>query len=219
LKQLNITFHGVGAPPGRIPQSEQPVWVDADDFEAALDRIVGHPNVRVTFDDGNDSDVDVALPALLARRLTATFFVVVQRIGEAGYLGREDLRELIREGMQIGSHGMAHCDWRTLDATALNNEVTLSRRELQAVAGGARVWEAACPFGSYDRRVVGHLRRAGYQRVFTSDGGWAKRGAWLQTRNTLRNGHAATTIESLLRGPSVSDRLIGPVRQLVKRSR
>ena len=218
MKQLNITFHGVGAPPARIPQSEKPVWVDADDFEEALDRIVGHPDVRVTFDDGNHSDVDVALPALLARGLTATFFVVVQRIGEAGYLGREDLRELIRVGMQIGSHGMAHCDWRTLDATALNNEVTLSRRELQALVG-VSVSQAACPFGSYDRRVVGHLRRAGYQRVFTSDGGWAKRGAWLQARNTLRNAHAATTTESLLRGPTVSDRLIGPVRQLVKRSR
>jgi len=35
--------------------------------------------VQLSFDDGNRSDVGIALPALLERELSATFFVVAGR--------------------------------------------------------------------------------------------------------------------------------------------
>jgi peptidoglycan/xylan/chitin deacetylase (PgdA/CDA1 family) len=218
VRRLNLTFHGLGSPPESISESEASVWVDAEDFEGTLDRVVGNGNVRLTFDDGNRSDVDVALPALLERGLTATFFVVALRIGESGYLDQEAIRDLARAGMRIGSHGFAHRDWRALNDDALMDELTVSRRRLEVVAGDS-VSRAACPFGSYDRRVLAMLRRTGYERVYTSDGGWTKEGSWLQSRNTLRYSEAATTAERLLRGPGVSDRVMLPLRQAVKRSR
>jgi hypothetical protein len=47
------------------------------------------------------------------------------------------------------------------------------------------VTAAACPFGSYDRRVLTSLRRSGYTRVYTSDRGTSRPAAWVQPRNTV----------------------------------
>jgi hypothetical protein len=69
-----------------------------------------------------------------------------------------------------------------------------ARRRLEDVVGG-EVVEAACPFGSYDRRVLGELRRAGYRRVYTSDRGPARRGDWLQPRNTVRRGEGTDALD------------------------
>jgi len=43
------------------------------------------------------------------------------------------------------------------------------------------------PFGSYDRHVLRNLRRTGVTRVYTSDGGWARSGTWLQARTSIRS--------------------------------
>ena len=66
--------------------------------------------IEITFDDGNASDVEVALPALRERGLAATFFVCAGRIGEPGYLDADQLRELADAGMSVGSHGWDHVD-------------------------------------------------------------------------------------------------------------
>ena len=47
------------------------------------------------------------------------------------------------------------------------------------------VTEAACPFGSYDRRVLRSLRGSGYRRVYTSDRGTTGPEDFLQARNTI----------------------------------
>jgi peptidoglycan/xylan/chitin deacetylase (PgdA/CDA1 family) len=197
---------------------EASVWVDVADFETALDRVQGHPEVQLTFDDGNVSDVEIALPLLLARDLTARFFVLAGRLEEEGFLAPDDIRELLRRGMQLGSHGLSHRDWRTLNDAELTRELTDARRDLETVAGGT-LCEVSCPFGSYDRRVLRHIREAGYERVYTSDGGWAKESGWLQARNTLVNGQAAVTTERLLGARSSRDRLGSELRRTVKRWR
>ena len=45
--------------------------------------------------------------------------------------------------------------------------------------------EAACPFGSYDRRVIAGLRSAGYHRVYTSDRGTTRPSDFVQARNSV----------------------------------
>jgi peptidoglycan/xylan/chitin deacetylase (PgdA/CDA1 family) len=86
--------------------------------------------------------------------------------------------------MTVGSHGMRHRPWRELDEPALEEELVDARRILEDVVERP-VTEAACPFGSYDRRVLGALRRGSYRHVYTSDRGPARRGDWLQARNTI----------------------------------
>lgn len=181
---LHLTFHGIGVPRRELAGGERDVWISAKRFEAILDRVDGRADVRLSFDDGNVSDVEIALEQLCTRRLQARFFVVADRLGKPGFLTADQLSELDRAGMWIGCHGMRHRPWRKLGERDLRDELVVARARLED-AVGQRIDEAACPFGSYDRRVLGWLRRLGYRHAFTSDGGGARDGLWLQARNTV----------------------------------
>ena len=81
------------------------------------------------------------------------------------------------------------------------------------------VTDAACPFGSYDRRVLRRLRRCGYNHVYTSDRGMARPTAWLQTRNTVRRGDGADLLARISSRPAARERLARRVRRTAKRWR
>lgn len=194
---MNLTFHGVGPQPRVIEAGEDRVWVTSTRFAEILDTIAHHDDVAIMFDDGNASDVREALPALLERGLHATFFVVAGRLGTPHFLTEDDVRLLADRGMTIGSHGMRHRSWRNLNDRDLTEELGDARRRLEDVVQRP-VTHAACPFGAYDRRVLGALRSHGYERVFTSDGGPARPDRWLQARTSLGNDHTATDVERML---------------------
>jgi len=199
---LNLTFHGIGDVNKQMEPGEQRVWMDFSRFQSVLDCVAGQPAIRLTFDDGNASDVALALPELLGRNLRATFFLLAGKIDKPGYVGRAGVRELVRRGMGVGTHGMDHRDWRRLDDQTLQAEVVDSVRILGEIAGQP-VTQASCPFGSYDRRVLRFLRRAGLEQVYTSDRGWAWEGEWLQTRNTIDQ-HGEPCVSDLLQDGSAS---------------
>jgi peptidoglycan/xylan/chitin deacetylase (PgdA/CDA1 family) len=216
---INLTFHGVGDPVRPLDPGEADVWVGRQRFDAVLDAIAGRDDVRITFDDGNASDVELGLPALVQRGLTATFFVVAGRLGTPGFVDDTQVRELAAAGMGVGNHGLLHRPWRGLDDDALAAELTEARRLLEDVLDRP-VLEAACPFGAYDRRVVGALRRGGYRHVYTSDRGFARQGAWMQTRNTVKpDGGADVLAEATHHEASPVRALRGRAKRLAKRWR
>jgi peptidoglycan/xylan/chitin deacetylase (PgdA/CDA1 family) len=182
-QELILTLHGLGEPPEAITRSERNVWIPVEWFEAIVDALP-REDVGLAFDDGNASDVEQALPRLAQRGMTARFFPLAGRIGAAGYLGAGDISKLVAAGMGIGSHGLHHRDWRTLDDRELHEELTVSRRTLAEIAG-RDITEAACPFGSYDRRVLRALHEAGYRRAFNSDGGTGSLASWPSPRTTV----------------------------------
>ena len=155
---INLTFHGIGDPQRRLEPGEEQIWLDPEHFEAILASAVGQSDVRITFDDGNTSDLEYALPALRRCGLTATFFMVAGRLGVPGFLDESGVRELAAAGMDVGSHGMHHRPWRRLDDRALREELVDAKELLEGVIERP-VTEAACPFGSYDCRVLRALAR------------------------------------------------------------
>ena len=183
-RSINLTFHGIGEPERALDPGEQDVWVSHECFLALLDSVVDRTDVLITFDDGNESDVRHALPALQERGLSAAFFVVAGRLGAPSFLDDDGLRTLASAGMEIGCHGMHHRPWRGLDERALHEELVEARTVLERAAGRS-VRRAACPFGSYDRRVLTTVRRSGYQHVYTSDGGTARRSDFMQARTSV----------------------------------
>jgi peptidoglycan/xylan/chitin deacetylase (PgdA/CDA1 family) len=192
---FNLTFHGLGAPGAAIDELERRYWLTAEAYEGVLERAEKWPDTQITFDDGNMSDLALGVPGLLKRRLRGSFFIVAARVGKAGYLGRGELRELLAAGMEIGSHGMHHQSWRGLRGEALRQEIGGAKAMLEDLLG-VPVTQAACPLGEYDRLVLKELAGAGFTRVYTSDRGWARPGAWLQARNTIA---AATDMSDLER--------------------
>jgi peptidoglycan/xylan/chitin deacetylase (PgdA/CDA1 family) len=193
-----LTCHGLGEPERPLAHGEEEFWLTASFFKAVLDLVLPYPNVRITFDDSNSSDFRIGLPALLNRGMKATFFVVSERIDQPSFLSSKQIQELAALGMTIGSHGNRHRRWAELSASELHEELTESRSRLESVLGQP-VREAACPFGSYNRRVLKGLRNAGYTKVYTSDDGLARANDWLMTRNTVVRTHGLSDVADLFR--------------------
>jgi peptidoglycan/xylan/chitin deacetylase (PgdA/CDA1 family) len=187
-ERLILHFHGLGPTPDWIEPQERDYWCDEHRFTAILDTIRDLSQVvpiEITFDDGNMSDALIALPALLHRGQMASFFICAGRIGRPGYLDSSAMNDLLSAGMEIGSHGWAHVDWRRVDDATLDLEIDASRDKIADVIGRP-IDKCAIPFGSYDRRVVRRLRRSDIKAVFTSDGGRAPLTGWMLPRDVFR---------------------------------
>jgi peptidoglycan/xylan/chitin deacetylase (PgdA/CDA1 family) len=201
-----LNFHGIGIPTRPLTPGEQQVWIHESLFNSVLDRVCRLPSFELTFDDANESDFTVALPALQARGLKARFFVLAGRIGQPGFLSASQLEGLCAAGMTIGTHGMHHRPWAKLDRGELHEELIVARDRLRKMTGST-VDEASCPFGSYNRRVLRSLRGAGYRTVYTSDGVPACSGDWLLPRRSICHGDNAEILLADLSRP-----LSGPRR-------
>jgi peptidoglycan/xylan/chitin deacetylase (PgdA/CDA1 family) len=182
-----LNFHGLGEPPSSRLQNDDLYWTDPNFFATILKTVRQRRDVLITFDDSNESDYSIALPLLQAEKVRARFFVVAGRVDQSGYLSRKQIQFLSAVGMTIGSHGMYHRRWAELTDRELHEEIVDARDRIEQITG-ARVLEAACPFGSYDRRILRRLRASGYDRVYTSDGGPASAESWIQPRNTIARG-------------------------------
>jgi peptidoglycan/xylan/chitin deacetylase (PgdA/CDA1 family) len=214
----NLTFHGVGAAPQPLDPGEREVWLTRDAFLGHLDVVRKNKRVLITFDDGNVSDFEIALPALVDRGLKGVFFVLAARLGKPGYLDRDHIQAMVAEGMEIDSHGMEHRPWRRLDPAAMQQEIVDARSILEDVVGGP-VRKAACPFGAYDRKSLTRLRETGVETVFTSDGGSARPGQWLQARNTVRRSDPPDLVTQLITRHQRPESLLQGAKRLVKRWR
>ncbi|WP_406046277.1 polysaccharide deacetylase family protein [Micromonospora sp. NBC_00898] len=216
---VNICFHGIGTPKRDLEPGEDAYWIGADQYLRILDEIATWPSVQISFDDGNASDIELGLPALLERELTADFFVLAGRLDTAGSLSSNDVRELRRHGMGIGTHGMWHRSWRGLSAARRFEEFVTARQRL-AEASRTAVEIAACPLGRYDRRALNSLRTLGYRRVYTSDRRRARAGAWFQPRFSVRNQDTPENLRAeALTGPDLATRTRRRLAASIKRWR
>ena len=184
---VGIIFHGIGKQERSIDPGEKPYWISESAFYAVLDQVAALPNpnlIHLSFDDGNVTDHDIALPALCARKLRADFFVLTGRIGRHGSLTADHIRTLHAAGMGIGSHGVDHLDWTRLSASGLHHELEDSRAVLEDLLG-TPVCAAGIPFGAWNGRVLRALQQAGYTTAYSSDRGPMDPQAFLRPRTSI----------------------------------
>jgi len=216
---ITLTFHGIGQPHRNLSLAGKQLWVFESKFLSILDLVKDRRDVRLTFDDGNESDVNLVLPALIERNLTAEFFVTAGYVDKLNYLNADQIRLLFEAGMKIGSHGMHHRSWRAASYSELKDEVYLARDKLQDIIE-QEIRSAACPFGEYDRRALKMLKQAGYDRVYTIDRGKADENDWLQARNSVTSDDDIASIGDLIDNDvSIITRSIRKTKMLAKRLR
>ncbi len=197
-----INFHGIGEPERPLEPGEAPYWLSVARFKEMLDRIADHPerdSLAITFDDSNTSDLAIAAPLLAKRGLTAQFFVLTGRIGEAGSLDRAGINALVDMGMPIGSHGIAHRDWSSLPPAELDEELKASKSTLEDVCG-FEITDASIPFGRYNAAVLSRLRSAGYRAAYSSDKGSADLTSFLRARTSVRSDTTGIALNDALSG-------------------
>lgn len=214
-----ICFHGIGSPQRDLEEGEADYWISEDFFHALMDEVATWPDVDLSFDDSNASDVRFGLPALQGRGLAATFFILAGRLNSSGSLDPAQVRLLAESGMRIGSHGMDHVPWRGLSDTAAIRELVEARAMLADVVG-APVDDAALPLGRYDRLLLSRLRQLGYRSVHTSDRRRADPTAWMKPRFSVRRTDTVQSVrEAALTDPALLRRWRDEAKAVVKRLR
>ena len=129
-------------------------------FEAFGD---DRPNkkIAITFDDGWRDNYEYAFPILKQHGFQATIFLITDRIGEAGYLTREQIEEMSRHGIQFGSHSLSHPNLELISEAQKWREISDSRKKLQ-INFGLNIDFFCYPFGIYDSQSVDFVHKAGY---------------------------------------------------------
>jgi peptidoglycan/xylan/chitin deacetylase (PgdA/CDA1 family) len=135
-------------------------------FKKDLTREVPEP-IRIEFelatswDDGGINDMRIA-DILTKYSLPGVFYIIVDRVGEEGYLTWANIKELDQRGFEIGSHTMSHpADLKELYEEDLFYEVVNSKDMIETVLGH-HISKFCYPRGRVDERVKEMVRRAGY---------------------------------------------------------
>ena len=124
--------------------------------------------VLLTFDDGFLSDYTHVYARYMEAGRVPGFmsFIPVGFVGMPGRMTWTMIEELHKEGVAIGSHGMAHVDLTAVSDRELDRELALSKLMLEDRLG-APVLLFAFPYGRFSRRVWDAALKAGYTHLFT----------------------------------------------------
>lgn len=122
--------------------------------------------VALTFDDGYADAATAALPILKQYGFVATFYVVINFIGQPGYMTWEQIELMRDSGMEIGSHTISHADLTVLSLEEAQAQVVDSRQILEERLG-IPILSFCYPIGSYNPEVAELVRDAGYTSAVT----------------------------------------------------
>lgn len=212
-----LNFHGIGEPGREYEYGEHPYWIDATRFCEVLDLVAKLPQtVEITFDDGNASDYAIAVPELRRRQIKARFFVLAGKLDKPAALTRDEVRAIDADSLfSIGSHGLTHRIWPDLSEVERTEEVEQSRAILSELCTRP-IDEAGLPFGRYDRATMKALAKAGYTRVYSSDGGPRLTGLMPIPRMSVRNDMTLSEIESAITNHGAMARIKAELRSSIK---
>lgn len=134
---------------------------------------IPHNLVVITFDDGYKDNLN-AVKILKKYDFPATIFVVVNKIGQDGYLTEDDIAWFLKHShVTLGSHTLTHAYLPGIEDGQLSGEIVSSRKELQE-RFAAGVYTISYPIGGFDHRVLKVVRAAGYRAGCTTNRGFSR---------------------------------------------
>lgn len=138
-------------------------WRRVVPLEETLSASAHRRLVALTFDDGFEDNLTVALPLLEKFQLPMTLFVTAGFLGRDGYLSEAELREISRHPLvTIGAHGLWHRHFNELTAADARFELIESRRLLSGITGKP-VDLLAWPFGECNADLEQLSAECGYR--------------------------------------------------------
>lgn len=138
----------------------------------AQNRPLPPKHFAITFDDGYEDFLSVALPVLRELGFTATVFIVTDFVGKsnswdegkgcvAPLMTWDQIKEALQAGFSIGSHTVSHPDLRQLSEDQVWYEVSHSRATLEHMLGSP-IQTFCYPYGKWSETTRKAVRAAGY---------------------------------------------------------
>lgn len=121
--------------------------------------------VILTFDDSQASQITEGLPDLVARAMTATFFVMTVVLGNEGWMTNRDVKHLADAGMTVAAHTWDHHRVDRYSGSDWKIQVDQPKALLEKLIGRP-VEHFAYPYGLWNRVAFPHLAAAGYRTAF-----------------------------------------------------
>lgn len=126
--------------------------------------------IILTLDDGFAGNYEFAFPILQKYGFEATFFVIVNKIGQSYMMTWQHLRELNDAGMSVQSHTMNHRLLGLFGSDEITKELTTSKQELEQRLSRP-VDFISLPFGSFNKQYRKIAIDTGYLGGCTSEFG------------------------------------------------
>jgi len=133
--------------------------------------------IVITIDDGFKSTYTLAYPVLKKYNFPATLFLYTNFIEKNNYsLTWEEIREMTKNNIEIGSHTLSHCnllkykkneDYETYLAR-IRREIFLSKEILESKIG-KKVKFFAYPYGVYSPIIKNLVIQAGYEGILNAN--------------------------------------------------
>ena len=116
--------------------------------------------IIITFDDGDLDVYENAYPIMLEYGFVGAFYIVSSRMGADGYVGVDQLEEMVLNGWEIGSHTVNHLDL-TQNHDSAREEMLQSRLDIED-AISVTVTSLAYPYGLVDEYIATQAQEYGY---------------------------------------------------------
>ena len=126
--------------------------------------------IVLTFDDGYADNYKEMLPILTEHKMTAVVYVITNEVGKAGYVTLEELKEMQRRGLEIGSHTSDHLPLTTLDKNTQRRQLRESKIFLEW-SGLDTIYSLSYPNGAFNSELEKILREENYLTAVTGEAG------------------------------------------------
>jgi len=125
--------------------------------------------VSFRFDDGWQSQYDVALPALQKAGIAGTFYIITHQLkdqGFSGFMTIAEVKQTAADGEEIGAHTQTHPHLPTLTVDQQTQEIDGSKSDLQS--WGLNPLTFSYPYGEYTTDTVQIVKDAGFTSAVTT---------------------------------------------------
>lgn len=191
---------------------EQLAWLKNNSYQSINPDDLANPNkktltqisysnfkpVILTFDDGYKDAFDNAFPLLKKYGFTAAFYIITNYVekNNPNYMSWDNIKELKKAGMNIGSHSLTHPDLEKVTDARVDSEIGESQ-EVLSKSLEIKITDFCYPTGKYDTRTIEALKKYGYKTAVTVKSGIADQNSNLFELPRIRVTNS-TNLEKLL---------------------